>query len=142
MDRPLNRIEPTLPAAAMQTHAMIAPLRTHWRRATCEEAGCEQFAKGWMLPLTGLDEGDIWQAKNSGRRWIEQPTDSGPVLIFEAGQPCFAASTHRVPADREPIFVARDGDWRGNPRGTEPTIFSGVDPFADHLHTHLEKFEQ
>ncbi len=142
MTRPLNRVTPKLPAAAMLTHEMAAPLATHWRKATCEEVNCPEFLNGWMLPLAGLDDGDIWQARNSGRRYREQPTDAGPVLIYEAGQPCFRESTHRLPLDRPPLFIARDGDWRGNPRGTDPVIFSGADPFVDHFNTHMERFEQ
>lgn len=140
--RPLNRVQPVLPAAAMLTHEIAAPLATHWRKATCEEVGCPAFLYGWKLELTGLDAGDIWQARNSGRRYREQPSDSGPVLIFEAGQPCFASFTHRLPADRPPIYVAKGGDWRGNPLETEPVIFSGEDPFIDHFNTHMERFEQ
>lgn len=142
MDRPLNRVMPKLPAAAMLTHEVAAPLATHWRRATCEEVNCPEYLNGWMLALNGLDEGDIWQARNSGRRFREQPTDSGPVLIYEAGQSCFRSFTHRLPVDRTPLFIARDGDWRGNPRETQPTVFSGADPFIDHMNTHLEKFAE
>ncbi len=142
MERETNRVAPVLPASAMRTHQVATPLRTHFRKATCEEVGCLAYRHGWALNLTGLDEGDIWQARNSGRRYREEAGETGMVLIFEPGQPCFAASTHRVPADRPPIFLARDGDWRGNPRGTEPVIFSGADAFTNDLHDHLEKFDK
>lgn len=142
MERPLNRVPPALPAGAMQTHQIAMPRATHWRSATCEEVDCEAYRDGWLLSLVGLDEGDIWQARNSGRRYRELDTDAGMVLVFEPGQPCFASISHYAPLDREPLFIARDGDWRGNPRSTEPVIFSGEDAFSDHLHTHLEKFDQ
>lgn len=140
--RELNRVTPSLAAGSMVTHEVAAPLATHWRKARCDEIDCPDYLHGWMLPLAGLDEGDIWQARNSGRRYREVPTDAGPVLVYEAGQPCFQSFTHRKQIDRPPLFIARDGDWRGNPRGTDPVIFSGEDPFTDHLHTHLEKFDQ
>lgn len=141
MERPLNRVEPALPAGLMQTHQIAMPLPTHWRRATCEEVGCLAFRHGWQLARTGLDDEDMALLAKSKRRWREEQGDDGPVLIFEAGQPCLAASEHRIQQDRPPLFIARDGDFRGNPRQTEPVVFSGADPFADHLHTHLEKFD-
>lgn len=141
-DREINRVTPALPAELMQTHQVAMPLTTHWRRATCEEVGCLNHRHGWTLASTGLDDEDMALLKQSGRRWYEEPSDAGPVLVFEAGQPCLAASEHRIQMDRPPLFIARDGDFRGNPRQTEPTVFSGADPFADHLHSHLERFEQ
>jgi hypothetical protein len=140
--RELFRPTPVLPAEAMRTHQISAPAATHWRRATCAEVECSQYLNGWATPLAGLDEGDIWQAKNSGRKWVEVDTDAGPALVFEPGQPCFAAVTHRKRLDRPELFIARDGDWRGNPRGTDPLRFSGADSWADSLQTHLEKFNQ
>jgi hypothetical protein len=37
-------------------------------------------------------------------------------LVFEPGQPCFAAARHTVPNGRPELYVVRGGDWRGNPR--------------------------
>lgn len=139
--RALNRPTPALGAHLMQTHQILAPPETHFRKATCEEVGCLNYRNGWAILTAGLDEGDLWQARNSGRRFIEQDTDAGRALVYEPGQPCFSQSEHRTRVDRPELYIARDGDWRGNPRGTAPTRFSGADAFADHLHTHLDKFE-
>ena len=65
-------------------------------------------------------------------------------FTFEAGQTCFVE--HRVPLEREPLYVVRDGDWRGNPRGTAPRIHTRpddwVDDFAEHQQRLADRFEQ
>jgi len=136
---PLFRPKPELPAGQMRTHHILAPAATHWRKATCEEVGCLAYQHGWSLALTGLDEDDIWQARNAGRSYREETGDAGPMLVFEPGQPCFRTSTHRIRIDRPEIFLVREGDWRGNPRKIEPTTFSGADAWADSLHTNLSQ---
>lgn len=138
--RPLNRVTPAIPAAQMQTHAIIAPLESHWRKATCAEVECGAFLNGWSLDTTGLPEELVHLAKNSGRRFTATTGTSGELLVFEAGQQCFKSGTHRTRVDREEIFLKLDGDWRGNPRGTDPVVFSSPDAFVDHLHTHLDQF--
>ena len=56
------------------------------------------------------------------------------VFTFEPGQDCFAQ--HRVPLERDPLFLVRGGDWRGNPTGLQPYRHhrgeDWVDDFADH----------
>ena len=59
-----------------------------------------------------------------GAKWAE-PDEPGAaagvvVLEFGAGQDCF--SEHRIPLDRDSLFVLRDGDWRGNPTGRRRTL--------------------
>jgi hypothetical protein len=142
MTRPLIRPEPGLPVDAMQTHHILAPVSTHWRKATCEEVGCLAYRNGWVLPLDGLDDGDIWQARNAGRAYTQQTNEDGKVFLhFEAGQPCFRASTHQTRVDRPELFVVRNGDWRGTDT-TPPIRFSGADAWRDHLGTHLDKFDR
>lgn len=141
-NHPLLRPPPSLPAGMMQTHQILAPTETHWRKATCAEVACPHYLNGWMLHTNGLDADDIAAAKTSGRRFRAESGDTGEVLVFEPGQPCFRASTHQVRLERPELFIARDGDWRGNPRGTDPTRFSGADAWTDSLHTHLEQFER
>jgi hypothetical protein len=139
--RELFRMPTALPVTAMQTHVIAAPLATHWRTATCEEVQCAAYLNGWKLALTGLDEGDIWQARNCGRRYVEVPDDGGPVLVFEPGQPCFKTSKHRIRTDRPELFVVRGGDHRGNPLKIPDQRFSGPDAWQDHMATHLEKIQ-
>src|SRR5262245_61194764 len=111
----VNRIPPALPVQAMQTYSIRAPLATHWRDATCAEVDCPQHLHGW---LTAVDETtELGQAQagyiraRAGRRYIERRTPTHTEFLFEAGQRCFAP--HKVPLEREPLFIVRLGDWRG-----------------------------
>lgn len=138
------RVPVDIPNQHMITHAIFAPLNSHWRKATCDEVGCLAHHNGWQLDTAGLPADLVALAKRSGRRYAtERAEDTGAeVLHFEAGQPCFKASEHRVRLEREEVFLTRPGDWRGNASPTDkPRIFSGADAFADSLHTHFEKFE-
>lgn len=142
MSRPLNRVTPSLPVNKMVTHAIVAPLTTHWRKASCEEVGCLDFHNGWGLNTAGISDNAVWLAKTSGRTFTVEYDDNGAeVLLFESGQPCFRASEHRIRIDREELFILRNGDWRGNPDGAGawPLVFSGADAWKDSLSTTLDR---
>jgi len=133
----LFRPEPVGPPAAYKTYAVAAPLGSHFRPGTCAEAGCEHYLNGWRVRVEGLTPDLLHTAKTSGRKFTEQRVGEGETwLIFEAGQPCFRASQHRVRIDRPPLYVVRDGDHRGNPRGTKPRVHhtpaNWLDDFATH----------
>lgn len=147
MYRELFRPEPKLPVTAMQTHQIDAPLTSHWRKATCEEVECTKYLQGYGIPLKGLDAEDLGLL----RKFVEQYrircsrveiNDGEWHLWVEPGQRCLLADTHRKRLDREEIFLVRPGDWRGNPGDREPIVFSGADPFADHLHTSLDNIRE
>lgn len=139
--RPLNRPVPKISVENMMTHAIFAPLGTHWRKATCEETGCLDYRNGWGLDITSAGPVAADAAKRSGRRYRSMRAENGDEhLIFEAGQPCFKASEHRVRVDRPELFVCRSGDWRGNPDGNvAPLVFSGADAWKDSLGTALDR---
>lgn len=134
--RPLNRITPGAPPAAFKTYALLAPADTHYRAATCEEVDCRAWRYGWRLKKQDLEPADLHLVKVSGRRYRElHESERVTWLVFEAGQACFAAPTHRVPLEREPIYLVHGGDWRGNPLREEfrhTTPASWVDDFATH----------
>jgi len=109
------RVDPALPVGAVKTYTVSAPLPTHWREATCEEAGCQAYQHGWM---TAVDEtSDLGQRQaayirqHAGRRFAETRTATHTEFTFEPGQRCFAV--HQVPLERDPLFLVRMGDWRG-----------------------------
>ncbi len=58
------------------------------------------------------------------------------ALYFAAGQTCFAAADHQVALERNEIYVARAGDWRGNPEPGNIRRHSRaehwVEEFAEH----------
>lgn len=114
----LFRLDPAGPVQAYKTYAIKAPLSSHWRKATCAEFGCNAHRNGWrtIVPVNSVQAQYI-RAK-SGRRFLEVKQDGGLAEFrFPPGQMCFKAAEHQVPLERPPLFVVRDGDWRGNPTG-------------------------
>ncbi|MFZ3473088.1 hypothetical protein ACODT3_10860 [Streptomyces sp. 4.24] len=118
--RPLNRPgeRHLLPPTAYTSFEIAEPLSSHFRRATCAEVDCPAHLNGWRVRVEGLAPEDVHAAKTSGRRYAEQYIADGETwLVFEAGQPCFRASQHRTRVGKPELFIARDGDARGNPTG-------------------------
>lgn len=129
--------EPRMGAEAYRTYSIHAPLSTHFRPAGCEEYGCPDYEKGWQVRVEGLDPALLHAARNSGRKHTELRVAEGETwLVFEAGQPCFQASQHRMRIDKPELFVVRDGDRRGNPRGTKARLHQRAadwqEDFAEH----------
>lgn len=84
-----------------QTLRVVAPLATHWRRATCQDvadgAGCEAYRHGWTntLPTASPAADYIRQRRRTrtnprGLVFEERVLPAGQsVFVFEAGQECF-----------------------------------------------------
>ncbi|MGW4670075.1 hypothetical protein [Streptomyces sp. NPDC004324] len=140
MGAQVTRIEPRMGPEAYKTYAVVSPLGTHFRKATCAEAGCLHYRNGWQTRVEGLPAEMLHAARTSGRKYTEQQTAPGETwLVFEAGQPCFRASQHRVRvSDRPPLYVVRDGDYRGNPRGTKDRVHHTPDNWLDDFATHQQ----
>ncbi|MBA4865910.1 hypothetical protein H1V43_32115 [Streptomyces sp. PSKA54] len=133
----MNRVEPRMPAAAYKTFQILAPVPTHWRPASCAEVDCPDYVNGWRVRIEGLDAQMLHAAKTSGRKYSELRVAEGETwLVYEAGQPCFRAAQHRKRIDRPELFLVRDGDHRGNPRGTKARMHAKpehwVENFAEH----------
>lgn len=135
--RTLNRIAPALPVHAMKTFAATLPRATHWRQVSCAEHGCAEHAGGWVTAIDERTQLGQQQAgyirTRSGRVFTETNAAGFTEFRFPPGQRCFRE--HRAPLDRPPIFVVRDGDWRGNPTGRSRTHTRGehwVEEFAQH----------
>jgi hypothetical protein len=129
------RIDPQMPAANYKTYSIIRPTTTHWRSATCVEVDCQHYKNGWATTVQrGSDDEAL--IRTLGRRFVETNEPGGFVrFVFYPEQPCFRASAHKVPIEREPLYVVRGGDWRGNPRGEKRVHSNGedwVDDFANH----------
>lgn len=137
--RPVTRITPQLPTHAMKTYGIVAPLTTHFREASCAEVGCDAHLNGWKTVIDSSTELGARQLNyirlHSGRKYNDV-TGLGTTmvtLLFAAGQKCFRQ--HRMPLDREPLYVVRGGDWRGNPRGESlrhKNAENWLDDFANH----------
>ncbi|KJK44438.1 hypothetical protein UK23_29505 [Lentzea aerocolonigenes] len=142
----LNRATPQLPAHAMKTYGIQAPLSTHWRVATCQDADCANYRHGWRIHIERIAKranGELLlrDIKQSGKRF--RTVDLGPGQTFwefEAGQTCFDgdAGRHRVRIGRPELFIVRGGDWRGNPRGEQRTHQSMAD-WIDDMSEHRDK---
>lgn len=132
----INRIVPQAGPEAYKSYGILAPLSTHWRVATCEEVGCEQFANGWQVRVEGLDEADLYLAEHCGRSFRRFTAGPGETyLVYAAGQPCFRSASHRVRIEREERFIVSGGDWRGNPRQERREHLNAADwteDFAEH----------
>lgn len=137
----MGRIEPNLPAAAYKTYAIVAPRATHFTPATCAQVDCPDYLGGWKSVIDERSELGQRQAyyirKQSGRAFTEVRGEDGlTVFTFEAGQQCFKASQHVRRLDKPELFIVRDGDFRGNPRGTPARQHARaqdwVEDFAEH----------
>lgn len=135
----LNRIAPIGRVQDYKTYAVSSPLSTHWKPATCEDAGCQPYLNGWETFVNEATELGQKQAhyirKQSGKHFKEHRNDVGiTVFTFSAGQPCFKSQDHKVPVGRPEIYVVKDGDWRGSRgvmrRHVRPVDW--VDDFAEH----------
>lgn len=141
-----NRIRPALGAESMKTYQLSAPIQTHHRPATCAEVDCPNHSYGWKTVVdTGTDLGQRQAAfikEDTTRRHTSyREGDAGVVVfIFEAGQTCF--DQHTIPLEREPTYLVKDGDWRGNPRGTRPLVHDSADNWVDDFATHQQRIRE
>jgi hypothetical protein len=141
-----QRIPPAMAPGEYKTYQILTPRGTHYRPGSCAEAECAAHLNGWR---TVVDERtELGQAqghyvrRESGRRFLEETGEDGlTVFTFEAGQRCFAEA-HQVPLGRPELYVVRDGDWRGNPRGTEPYRHAGPDNWVDDFATHQDRLSR
>lgn len=136
----INRFAPVGSADQYKTYGATRPLATHWVPATCEEIDCEPFIHGWSIDAALLTEKDQHGIKQLGYRYQVLHVREGETLwVFEAGQPCFKASTHQREIGRPPIFFTRRGDWRGDPTGARPYVHTRPEDWVDDMATHLDR---
>lgn len=140
--RHVNRIMPGLPAQAYKTYQIVAPPVSHWRPATCQEAGCGAYERGWQTRIDETTELGARQAhyirKVAGRRFtVDRSVEGLTVFTFEAGQVCF--QRHQVPLEREPFYFVRGGDFRGNPAGVQPFQHRRGEDWVDDFATHQDR---
>ena len=142
----VNRVLPRVGAEHYKTYEMARPLRTHWRKATCEEYGCDMFVHGGVLTMdlaTELGQKQFHYATNDKSRSHSMQRVTATIIkfVYPPGTICFEPirSTHRVPADRPPFYLVSGGDWRGNPRGTPRYIHRGPEDWTDDFATHQDK---
>lgn len=139
-DMQVQRLAPAGAPELYKTYAISSPLSTHTRVASCREVECANHLKGWRTVLDLSTDLGKRQARyireKSGRRFsAHAKTINSPLLTldFPPGQECFAE--HRVPLHREPFYLIKGGDWRGNPHNIPVVVRNErdwVDDFGDH----------
>lgn len=135
-----QRIMPAMPSESYVSYQIVAPLATHFRPATCEEVRCSHFLDGWQIRVEGLPEQMLHTATHSGRRYRTVHVAAGETwLVFESGQACFKASTHKTRLDRQEFYYRRPGDWRGNPTGERPYMHQRPDFWVEDFAEHQDK---
>lgn len=127
MGQQLYRPDPIGPPGAYDTYGVHLPRATHTVPVSCELVGCETFAKGWAVTVIpgSEDERTMAQATDGtadGHRRhhlkVEVTAEGWHRYVFPAGQPCFAASAHRM-AVKPATTTIRRGDWR---KADRPTV--------------------
>lgn len=98
------------PQSLSRTYRLARPLRTHWRRASCEEVRCPNFLNGFMVhkeALTGQQQSAL---EHSGRPFQMLPKAEGETYyVFAAGTPCLRHNSHRVQNDRPELYLVQHG---------------------------------
>jgi hypothetical protein len=118
---------------AYKTYGFSAPLSTHWRAGTCEEAACPHHLHGWETRVDLSTEQGQYLAgyirTRSGRQFEE--VEPG-AFRFPPGQDCFRSGEHRVRVERPELFMVRNGDWRRaeRPQQLDPQVW--LDDFREH----------
>lgn len=140
MSAHLFRPEPKMAPQHYKTYAVVSPISSHFRPATCAEANCEYYLNGFQVRVEGLAPNVLHAVQKSGRKYTVQKIAEGETyLAFEPGQPCLRTSLHRVRIeDRPPLYVVRDGDHRGNPRGTKARVHHRPGNWLDDFATHQQ----
>lgn len=128
-----------LPVTAMRTYGAVAPLKTHWRAATCAEVECQRYLHGWSTVVDRVARPDVIAAVRASGRRPQRVTHDGNLTTFHfaAGTPCFEADTHRIRLDRPELYVVRGGDWRAN-TGIERRHTRAAD-WVEEFRTHNDK---
>ena len=139
----VTRPAPLADPRAYRTFTIAAPLATHFRTGTCEEAGCVNFARGWVTTVdesTQLGQRQAYFIRHDRTRGHTETRLATRLtrVAFGPGQWCFinrpTGEGHLV-RTRPDIFIARDGDFRGNPTGirrVHANAADWADDFANH----------
>ena len=120
------------------------PLRTHWRPASCEEAGCVQYRHGWVSTFDlstdlGMKQYDYCR-QDKTRSWSMQRASLTLVkFVYPPGQPCFRKTEHRVPLERPGRFYVAGGDFRGNPRGVPARAHRNANDWCEDFAEHQDR---
>jgi hypothetical protein len=133
-----NRLVPELGPEHYKSYSLSAPLKSHWKKATCEEYECDEFVYGYVLTLyTGdsmFEERYYYLTHDKTRKHsMQRVSDACIKFIYGPGNDGMGQvhAEHRVPIGRPPFLIVAEGDFRGNPRGTRPLFHRRVEDWID-----------
>lgn len=133
-------IPPAMGPESYKTYTIRAPRATHQRKATCAEVDCASYQNGWLTVVdenTDLGKRQAEYIRVLSERHFTETREGGLTsFTFYPGQSCFRE--HYVSLDREPQFLVRGGDYRGNPRGEPTRVFRNFDDWANHFGEHQD----
>jgi len=137
------RILPRVGPELYKTYEIATPTKKFTRPATCAEVDCPNREKGWKTVIDLSTELGRKQATyirlHSGRSFTATQNVDVLTFTFYAGQDCF--SEHRKSLMREPFFLIKGGDFRGNPLDT-PTRRLRPQSWVDDMGESLESMKE
>ena len=124
---------PLMSPDAYRTFQILAPVSTHFRKATCAEVNCPEYLNGWRTIVpAGSDHADLIRSLKGRYHFTEQALPGLAEFTFPAGQACFQAVNHRIRVERDERFIIRGGDRRAAAgRVHEVSSASWVDGFGE-----------
>ena len=139
----VNRLMPKMGPQNFKTYGLAMPLATHWRKATCEETGCDAYLKGWVTTLDlSTPEGQFHAEtiKNDKTRKysVQRVSVAVAKYVYPPGNRCFRESQHRLPLERPARLYVADGDWRGNPRRTPVRVHQRAEDWVEDFSLHQD----
>jgi hypothetical protein len=144
-DQSRGRIQPLMMPRAYKTYSISAPMRTHWRSASCEEYECDDFLKGFITTVdmtTDLGQKQFHYLSHDRTRTyrMEQLNIYVVQFIYGPGNRCFRSDEHRIPTGRPARYLVVGGDWRGNPERSG-RIHRCAEDWVDDNANHLIKLQ-
>lgn len=135
-------IEPRMSPGFYKTYQILAPTHSHFRRATCDEVGCLKLRNGFKVVVdenTDLGRRQAYYMRHDkSRKAVESRNAAGLTeFLFVAGNKCFAE--HKTRLERPELFYVRDGDRRGNPRGTAPRLHKNAAEWEEDFSEHQDR---
>lgn len=105
-----------------KSYSVLAPPRTHWRPATCEEYECDGWVYGFVTTVNlatplGQKQYDFLSHDKSRSYSMQRISMELIKFIYGPGNICMNWDQHRIPVGRPPRLLVASGDWRGNPTG-------------------------
>ena len=138
----INRRIPRLGAHAYKSYSWRQPLETHSHRVSCADAQCSDYRHGWVTLVDtatelGQRQFDYLSHDTSRSPHVEKTGTSLVSFTYPPGSQPFDSTRHEHyrPIGYDPVTLVTGGDWRGNPRRTEPRIMRPQDwicDFAEH----------